>query len=204
MKNKRIFTNFKNLPYFTKQDLITFSEHFGIPRTSLNTLIQRAIKAKEILPLKNNYYVTSDFFSKHSSRVEYKYYLANVLLKSSYISRETALQHYGLLSEAVMNYYTCVSHKTTRNLQNLLGIFEYKTIKLDLFKGFNIVKFYLEDEEYSYAIAKPYKAIYDYIYYKTKTKKLSKEKLFAILDDLRIDYEDLPNFEIQKLIKMFK
>ena len=204
MKNKNIFTNFSHLPYFTKQDLVIFAEHLSISDTTLDTLIQRAIKSKEIFALKRNYYVTKDFFSKHSNRIEYKYYLANILLKPSYITGETALQHYGLLSEAVMNYYTSISHKTTRNFKDFIGIFEYKMIKLEFFNGFKFVKFSLDEEEYSYAIAKPYKAIYDYLYYKTRLKNLNKEELFAILDDLRINYEDLPKSEIKQLVNMFK
>jgi len=184
--------------------LAIFAEHFNIPETTLNTLIQRALKSKEIYSLKRNYYVTREFFAKHSNRIEYKYYLANILLKPSYITGETALQHYGLLSEAVMNYYTSISHKTTRNFKDFIGIFEYKTIRSEFFTDFKFVKFFLDEIELCYAIAKPYKAIYDYLYYKTKQQNLSKEELFAILDDLRINYEDLPKGEIKRLIKMFK
>ena len=204
MKRKTVYTNFIDVPYFSKQDLLVLADKFSILESSLNTLIQRAIKSKDIIPLKRNYYVHREFFLKNRDKLEYKLYLANVLLKSSYISRETALQYYGLLSEASLNYYTSTTIKTPRIFTNSLGTYEYRNIKPDLFDGYKSIKFELGENEYSYEIAEPYKAIFDYIYYRTNKKSISKDSLLQILEELRINFHDLNKAQLDKLIKSFK
>lgn len=204
MKNKLLFTNYTNSPYFTKQDLLILADKFDVKETSLNTLIQRAIKSKDIIPLKRNYYVIKEFFAKNRNNLEYKFYLANILLKSSYISRETALQYYGILSEAALNYITSTTIKTTRKFENNSGIYEYRNIKPELFEGYKSIKFILEGTEYSFVIAEPYKAIFDYIYSRTNRKIIPKEQLLEILDELRINYEELNKTQLKKLIIAFK
>lgn len=203
MTRKTIFLNFINSPYFTKQNLSVLVDRFSIPETSLNTFIQRSLKDKTIISLKRNYYVTKEFTTKNISNLAYKYYLANILIKPSYLSRETALQHYGLLSESVSNYYTSITSRTTRKFTNLFGIYEYKSIKPNAFTGFKSVKFTIDNQEYSYTIAEPYKAIYDYIYYRTKRSNISKDELFSTLDELRINYQLLPKVQIDKLLQLF-
>ncbi len=204
MRRKTVFTNFIDVPYFTKQDLLVLADKFSILESSLNTLIQRAIKRKDIIPLKRNYYVHKDFFSKNRDKLEYKFYLANALLKSSYISRGTALQYYGLLSEVSLDYYTSTTVKLPRRFSNALGIYEYRNIKPDLFDGYKSIKFVLDENEYSYVIAEPYKAIFDYIYYRTNKKSISEDLLMQVLEELRINFHDLNKTQLDKLIKSFK
>ncbi|MBU0976094.1 MAG: hypothetical protein ABIA11_03970 [Patescibacteria group bacterium] len=204
MRRKTLFTNFVNVPYFTKQDLFILADKFHISETSLNTLIQRAIKSKTIIPLKRNYYVTKEFFIDNRNRLEYKFYLANILLKPSYISRETALQYYGLLSEANLNYYTSTTSKLPRKFGNSLGTFEYRNIKSELLEGYKNIKFSIDNKDYSYVIAEPYKAIFDYIYYRTNKKNIPESKLLKILDELRVSYGELEQIQVNKLINSFK
>jgi predicted transcriptional regulator of viral defense system len=204
MEGKTIITDFANRPYFTKQDLFVVAKKFAIAESSLNTLIQRGIEDKSIIPLKRNNYVVNEFFAKNKNNLKYKYYLSNILLKPSYVSRESALQYYGILTESTANYHTCVTTKATRKFEKGWDTFEYKTMKQELFNGFVFEKFLLDGKEYSFAIARPYKAIFDYIYYKTQKTSLEKEKLFEILDDLRINYHALSKKELSFLISCFK
>ena len=204
MKTNTIFTNFVNKPYFTKHDLAIIADKFNISETSLNTTIQRAIKSGTIIPLKRNYYITKEYYFENRNKLEYKFYLANTLLKSSYVSRETALQYYGLLSEANLNYYTSTTTKIPREFENSLGIFEYRNIKGENFNGYRNVKFSIYNDEYSFFIAEPYKAIFDYLYYRINRRSIREEELFEILDDLRINYHDLEKDQLDKLINSFK
>lgn len=204
MKTNTIFTNFVNKPYFTKHDLAIIADKFNISETSLNTTIQRAIKSGTIIPLKRNYYITKEYYFENRNKLEYKFYLANTLLKSSYVSRETALQYYGLLSEANLNYYTSTTTKIPREFENSLGIFEYRNIKGENFNGYRNVKFSIYNDEYSFFIAEPYKAIFDYLYYRINRRSIREEELFGILDDLRINYHDLEKDQLDKLINSFK
>ena len=197
---KNFFNYFNNFPYFTKQSLILLADKFNIGKNSLNTYIQRAIKKKEVIPLKRGVYVTWKFFNKNKNKTSYTFYLSNVLMSSSYVTRESALQYYGLLSEAVLNIVTANTLKTPRKFKNCLGFFEYRNIKNDLFRGF-IEK---EENNFKFLIAEPHKAIFDYLYYRAEFSKLNSGNLEDILDELRIDHEDLSNIEKGKLIKLIK
>ncbi|MBN1915881.1 hypothetical protein JW796_02700 [Candidatus Dojkabacteria bacterium] len=204
MRRKTLFTNFINTPYFTKQDLLVLADKFNISETSINTLIQRSIKSKEIISLKRNCYVNREFFLKNRDNLEYKFFVANILIKSSYISRETALQYYGLLSEASLNYFTSTTIKLPRKFEKSLGIFEYRNIKDELFNGYKSVRFSIGGNEYSYLIAEPYKAIFDYIYYRTSKRSISEGLLMSVMNELRINYHDLEKDQLDKLINSFK
>ena len=204
MKRKEIITSFVDRPYFTKQDFLSVAKKFAISETTINTFIQRGIEEKSLIPLKRNYYVTNEFFAKHKNNLKYKYYLSNILLKPSYVSRESALQYYGLLAESMANYHTCLTTKVTRKFEKGWDVFEYKTIKPELFNEFVVEKFLLDEKVYSFAIAKPYKAIFDYIYSKTQRIVLKREELFEILDDFRINYHALSKKELSFLINCFK
>jgi predicted transcriptional regulator of viral defense system len=204
MKRKTLFTNFINTPYFTKQDLLVLADKFDISETSINTLIQRSIKSKEIVSLKRNYYINKEFFLNNKDRLEYKFFVANTLIKSSYISRETALQYYGLLSEASLNYFTSTTIKLPRKFENSLGIFEYRNIKSELFNEYKSIKFSINGNDYSYLIAEPYKAVFDYIYYRTNKRRIPEGSLMLVLSELRINYHDLEKNQLDKLINSFK
>lgn len=204
MNMNNIFSTYIDSPYFIKADLLALSRRFEIPDSTLNTIIQRAIKAKDIIQLKRNYYVVKLYYLENRSNIGYKYFLSNILLEPSYISIDTALQYYGLLSEATQNYYTSITTKVPRSYSNNCGIFEYKSIKPELFLGYKSVKFEIENDIFSFKIAEASKAIFDYVYYRTLKSKIEESDLLCILDDLRVNYELLSKIEYKKLIKFFK
>lgn len=180
------------------------ADKFSISRTSINTIIQRALRSGEIVRLKRGLYVHKRFFAANANSLEYKFFIANLLLSLSYISRETALQYYGLLSEASLNYYTSTTLKLPRRFTNKLGIFEYRNINQDLYNGYKPHRFSLNKRELTYLMAEPYKAIFDYLYYRIGLRKLSEDQLFDILDEFRLNYNELSYEQLNKLIKCFK
>lgn len=204
MLSKKIFPFFVEMPYFTKENLEVVAKNMEISETTLNTKIQRAIEKGEIVSLKRGMYVHNEFFSKNRASLSYRLYISNTLLKPSYITGETALSYYGIMSEAVSNHYTAATLKTPRSFENRFGKFKYKNINKSLFNGFEFKNFKLDEKEYTYAIAKPYKAIFDYVYYKTQKKNFKKNELFEVLDDLRINYIDLSKKEVSELVSCFK
>ncbi len=196
----RILTNFTNSPYFTRADLQAIAGSQNISNTTLNTIVQRAIKSRNLIKLKRGTYVLFDFYNKNKSNLYYLFYIANTLISPSYISNETALQYHGLFSEAVLNYYTSVTTKTTRLFTNNIGIFEYKSIAESLFNGYEIQAFEMNSNRYHCAIATPHKALFDFLYFKLTPRKLKPENIFEVLDDYRIDYDILPTNELDKLV----
>ena len=74
----------------------------------------------------------------------------------SYISRESALSFYGILSQ-IPQMTTCVTLNLPRIFKTNFGVVEYRQIKKDFFRNF--VK------REGYLIAEPEKALLDYLYF---------------------------------------
>ncbi|MBD3300311.1 MAG: hypothetical protein GF347_03085 [Candidatus Moranbacteria bacterium] len=200
MKRITFLSQFKDAPFFTKQVMINSAVRFNISINTLNSYIKKALINREIISLKRNHYVTENFFSQNKHKQDYVYFIATKLLQPSYISRETALQYYGLLSEANMTVITCNTTKTSRKFENKLGILDYKSIKKDLFLEFTNKK-----DEFDFYIAKPHKAIFDYLYYRLPIKELRNEsKVWEHLEDHRLNYEVLSKKQIRKFIQLIK
>jgi len=185
---------------FSKENLIVSAERHSIPSATLNSHIQRAIKNKEITSLKRNYYVTKKYIDKNKSKVFYTYFIGNKLIEPSYISRESALAYYGLLAEANSTVITLTTVKTTRRFENKLGIFDYKNVKEELFRGYKVI-----EKEFIVYIAEPYKAIFDYLYYRVPLSEMkNKDKLLEYLEEFRIDIDEGKSGELEKLFEFIK
>ncbi len=194
MFRKELFPYFDRSPYFTKPALITLADKFGIGKNSLNIQIHRAITKKEIINLKRSVYVNRTFFEENKRKLGYSFFISNLLCSPSYITRESALQYHGLLSEAILNVVTANTIGTPRKFKNNLGIFEYKKIKNDFFTDFEIVS-----RDFDFVMAKPYKAIFDYLYTRINLKNFEIKNLGSILDSFRINYEEVSKKDLRKL-----
>lgn len=98
----------------------------------------------------------------------------------SYISRESALSFYGILSQ-IPQVTTCVTPNLPHIFKTSYGIIEYRQIKRDLFRNFVRKK--------GYFIAEPEKALLDYLYF--SRLKMREEKLAGL---------DLEGFTKRKLM----
>ena len=90
--------------------------------------------------------------------------IAGRIYEPSYISLESALSNYGILSQ-IPTVLTCVTTRLPRVFKTSFGIIEYRQIRPGLFWGY--VK------KRSHFIAEPEKALLDYLY-------LSKDKKFKL------------------------
>ena len=193
------FSHYLEFPYFTKEILRVEADQFRIPESTFNSFIANAIKNVEIIHLKRNNYVTRTFFEKHRTDSSYLFFLANALLKPSYVSLEAALQYYGLFAEAINYTITSVTAKLPRQFKNRTGVYFYRNITGSLFDGFKMVK-----ENFEFAIALPHKAIFDYLYY--RTNQFTKNVHADLLEEFRIDGSELSSVEkenFQKLVFKF-
>ncbi|MBU1122169.1 MAG: hypothetical protein KKF54_05710 [Candidatus Omnitrophica bacterium] len=84
----------------------------------------------------------------------------------SYISRESALSFYGILSQ-IPQMTTCVTPNLPHLFKTSFGVIEYRQIKKDFFRNFVRRK--------GYFIAEPEKALLDYLYF--NRSDVRKEKL---------------------------
>ena len=102
------------------------------------------------------------------------------LYKPSYISLEYALGYYGLIPERV-NDVTCVTAKKTNQFENFFGKFVYQHIKKDCFTGFVENK---DESNLPFFIAKPEKAVVDFIY--LNLGKLKAEDPVQLIESYRL------------------
>lgn len=125
------------------------------------------------------------------------YYLGNRLYEPSYISLESALNHYGLIPERVTDI-TSITTRKTMKLDNDLGRFIYRHIKPSAFRGFKQVKL---DSRPVY-MAEPEKAVLDFFYFHLKL--LSNNLTEVILDSFRFqNFEELSIPRMKDLCALF-
>jgi hypothetical protein len=190
------FLQFNNLPYFTKGTVVLSANRLGVKPIALSMALMRAVKTKELISFKRNYYVTADFYEKHKTEQSYLFFLANTFLQPSYVSLESALQHYGILAEAVNIAVTSVTLDLPREVSNSLGLFKYRQLSEDFFEGYTQIK-----KAFPYLIARPYKAIFDYLYYQTDRFRLYTT---GTIEDLRLDLDDLEKEDLENLEILIK
>jgi hypothetical protein len=90
--------------------------------------------------------------------------------------------------------------KTTKNYETKAGNFVYQSIDKKLFSDFSHVK-----GKFDFFIAPPAKALFDLLYFKTRQfRGVSSEKVKLLIEDLRIDFDDMDKAEQEKFYKMVK
>lgn len=137
------------LPLFSKHDL---QKLFNIPNeNTAYKLLQRLEKEKVIHRLKPGMYQLTD------SKI-HDFILANLLVKQSYVSLESALSRYSILQQFP---FVITSVTTSRNATiETNKTYEYVHIAPHLYSGF------VKDQEY--LIATPEKALFDALYFMSK------------------------------------
>jgi len=100
----------------------------------------------------------------------------------SYISRESALSFYGILSQ-IPQLTTCVTLNLPRIFKTTFGVIEYRQIKKNFFSNF------IKKE--GYFIAEPQKALLDYLYFNrpdVREEKMSELNLRGFTKKKIADY----------------
>jgi predicted transcriptional regulator of viral defense system len=115
------------------------------------------------------------------------YFAANKIYSPSYVSLETALSYYGIIPETVYSI-TSITPKAKREFEAFGMSFSYTSIKKEAFQGYTVKK----ENDKTFFIAEPEKALADYLYLvalgkkswndRFETKNISKEKLAQYLD----------------------
>jgi len=148
------------------------------------------------------YYVFSDLEINEYVLFE----IANKIYNPSYISSEMALSYYHLIPESIYGI-TSVSTRRTYSFKTPIAEFIYKTIKPQLFFGYNLIKY----NNKSIKIASLEKAILDYFYLHSDTKRendfaslrLNKEIFLKEVDEEKLN-KFLERFAQKSLTKRIK
>jgi predicted transcriptional regulator of viral defense system len=122
------------------------------------------------------------------------FFISNKIYSPSYVSLETALNHYWIIPEYTFVITAVTSNKTT-NFNAEVWNFSYKKIKPELFWGYNIINFW----DYKVLIWELEKVILDYFYLNSRIKNLDD------LEGLRWNKEELKKkLDLRKLEKYLK
>lgn len=130
------------------------------------------------------------------------FYIANKMYAPSYISLETALSYYSIIPEVSMAVVS-VTAKITRRFKNSHGLFLYRSVQPEAFRGYIIEK----HNGLDVLIAEPEKALVDFLYFQSRrggifdkaaerigqkqVGKLNNKKLRAYAKIYRLNLEEL-------------
>lgn len=146
-------------------------------RNQIHRLIQKGV----LIKLKRELYCLGTMYRARSL---HPFHMAQFIYGPSYISLESALSFHQLIPEAV-KIITCVTSKRNNSFNTAEGVFNYH--KIPLANLYCHVQHHY-NEDYQFLMAKPFKALCDYIYCYKKNYK----SLCELQDDLRLDISELP------------
>lgn len=166
---KRIYDS--KLFFFTVSVLGDIS---GVKKEStLFSVIKRLLRSGILRKIEKNKYILKEAYIHDFS-------LANTLYQPSYISFETALNFYGILSQFPREISSSTSRKTIRKIIDD-KLFNFVHLKKDLFWGY--------EKKEGFLIAYPEKALLDQLY-------LSSKGLRSLdLDECDFSSINLPRFQ---------
>ena len=166
--------------------------------TGINDKINKLKRKGYIETLKRGLYLhKSPFVQNHIS----KEIIANTMLSPSYISFDYALYYYGLIPESVFDV-TSATTKRSKSFKSHNGMYSFKQVKKELFQiGLTIES----TKNGNFIIASKAKALCDKVYYTKDIQIASKKSMINFLvDDLRIDVEELEDCDRSIFIKYFE
>ena len=146
MKYQELKEQLKDFVVFSFVDIRKIEPGFYSPR------LHEWQKRGYIKKLRRGYYMFSDTILNDDAL----FLIANQLYQPSYVSLETALSFYGLIPEGVYTI-TSTSSKKTSNFATPIARFSYRTIRPDLFFGYQLQKY----RGKNYKIAEIEKAVLD-------------------------------------------
>lgn len=170
-------------PYLTDLELDTLMD--GSP-DSRYSKVKRLLAKGSLLHVRRGLYCLPDKQKTHP------FELAQYIYGPSYISLESALSFHHLIPEAVYTV-TSVTSKRSKEFNTPLGMFSYQHLPPE---GFYTQVNLQTENGYSFFIAKPWKAICDYVYcYKKEWGSFA-----PLVQSLRISRDALPILRDEEIV----
>ena len=110
---------------------------FGSHRPGIRVQLSRWIRQGKVIALRRGMYTLPDLYRKVPVAPAV---LSSALYRPSYLSGLWALSYHGLIPERVV-WLTAVSPRVRRRFENPFGVFEYRSIKQELFFGYAAVPY---------------------------------------------------------------
>lgn len=159
MKFDELVERFARRPFFELRELLALSD--DAPK-SLKNQISAWVQRDKVVRLRREKYLLNKPYRKTEPSV---FYVANYLLRPSYVSRQTALQYHGLIPESVAPIQS-VTPKHGNEWETPLGTFTYSSIKQERFWGYTEYSAPANDDpQQAFHMARPEKALLDLFYF---------------------------------------
>jgi hypothetical protein len=170
-------------------DYALLSSIFSDYKYPRNKIANLEIEGK-LIRLKRSMYVVSPDVSGKLLSIEL---IANHIYGPSYISMESALRYYGLIPERV-SMVRSMTIKRSRIFENSISRFDYINCNEEYYPiGIN----QKIDDNYSFLIASPEKALCDLIAYTPKVRpRFINAMLLYLEEDIRLDMESFYKLEV--------
>ncbi|MCF7795448.1 hypothetical protein K9M50_03750 [Patescibacteria group bacterium] len=182
------------------KDLLIFNKNYlkllEKDSNNLNANIKYWLKNNNIISLKNGTYIFKDVYNKENNKDLYLEYIANQLLKPSYLSLEYVLAKYQIMSEPVRSL-TSITLKGSRDFNNKLGTWRYYQMPRELFTGFYSISFKGQD----IAIASKAKALFDFLYLRFRRGPMPN---IENIKQLHLNLENLNKNDKKEFYSFFK
>jgi len=177
-------------PEFDYQTLMHALQNYAKPRDRVTTLLKQGV----IRRVKKGLYIFGEEYGRNPYSREI---LSNLIYGPSYISLEYALHHYGLIPEEV-KAITAVCIGSLRKFDTPAGLFTYRQLPSRVFY-YGVERFEV-GEGRAFLMANPEKALMDTVKLgHGVTIRSQKEIRQYLIDDLRIDLDELNTLDINKI-----
>jgi predicted transcriptional regulator of viral defense system len=187
-----ILSSLEKMPYFSLEAVLQLFEGEELAPGTVQTLLYRWMKNGLVYQLRNGLYTTSRFVETHRSDLDFAPAISAVLIHQSYVSLEFVLQRSGILTE-ITYPITAVTLKHTRVIENKLGTFSYRTLRADLYLGYELHHY----AGIPFAMATPAKALFDTLYFRPLPAGFSPIKS-NLAEELRLNLDDFSTAEIDE------
>lgn len=175
----------EKVPYFT---IAGFKQVLNADESDaqrVREMLSRWVKKGHIIRLKKGVYMMRRFYELHQNHASFTPAVSAIILPQSYVSLEYILQREGLITE-VTYPLTAITPKNTRKIENSLGTFVYRHIRLPLYTGFNQEIFF----GVIFNQASVAKALFDYFYLRPLPRSLRAHSM-NLAEDLRLNLDEL-------------
>jgi len=163
-------------------------------------LVNRALKAGELVRIRRGLYVLPPRFRSHAV---HPFGVAQAIAPGSYVSFETALSHHGWIPESVQVTASVIPGRKSMELEHpLLGSFAFHPLALNALHFLELVE-RRQFASQTTLVAQPFRALMDLI----ALRKIEWTGLEWLVESLRIDLPNLRSVsrsDIQILLRVYK
>lgn len=150
--------------------------------------VKRLIKQGKLIHLRRGLYLITD---KLGHTPPHRFALAQQIYPPCYISFESALSYHQLIPERVQTI-TCAAARRSKEFKTSLGLFNYLHLPPEnLYVEVELIAL----DKHRFFMAKPWKALCDYVY----CNKQGWKSISELLESLRIEKNTLPLIKFDEI-----